>query len=177
MLGLTPIAGAPTGDFHNDLLFIEKASIGGIVLGGTAEVIRIIQVDGVGGLLFGGSWPKTEGTAGTGYPIYGDFCYGDMPYIERQQEMEGGFIAGGQANYIREWNRVAEGGFVLGGSADYVRIWNRETVGGMIFGGYGDEQGDFSKLILATFLLKWPEAMFVPPSEKWDIPNILRSLE
>lgn len=177
MLSLTPIAGAPTSDFHNDLLFTEAVSRGGAVVGGTAAIIRILQVEGVAGAVAGGSFTKSYGGVGVGFPIYGDLSYGDMPYLERQGEMEGGAVAGGTSPFLTVRTESAVGGALAGGEAPYVRIWNQESVGGALGGGWGDEDGDFSKIITATFSLRWPEALFVPPSERWDIPNILRSLE
>ena len=178
MLGLTPTAGAPIADFHNDLLFTEAVGLGGAVVGGTGAVIRIVSVlPNIGGAVAGGSSPDTRGAIGTGYPIYGDFCYGDMPYLERQQEMEGGMVAGGAADFLRVRVDSSDGGAIVGGVANYIRIWCQVSNGGSLGGGWSDEDGDFSKVISVEFVLKWPEALFVPPSERWDINNVLRSIE
>ena len=177
MLSLTPIAGAPTSDFHNDLLFIEKVASGGAVAGGACIAVRILQVHGVGGATAGGSSPEAHGSGGSGYPIYGDIGYGDMPYLERQFTMQGGAIVGGTADIQQIRQEVAVGGAIAGGLAPYIRIWCQVATGGALGGGWSDEDGDFSKIITVEFLLNWPEVLFVPPSERWDIPNILRSLE
>ena len=177
MLGLTPTSGAPISDFHNDLLYTESVSTGGAIAGGTVEVIRVLQIEGGAGAVAGGSSPESHGETGTGYPIYGDVGYGDMPYLERQAEMEGGAVVGGVADFLTVRSEVASGGALAGGLADYIRIWNQVATGGALGGGWSDEDGDFSKIIAVEFLLKWPEVLFVPPSERWDIPNLLRSLE
>lgn len=177
MLGSSPISDFSIGDFTSGSLYDVYVTVGGAVAGGACDVVRVLQVLGVGGATAGGSSPEAHGSGSSGYPIYGDIGYGDMPYLERQFTMQGGAIVGGTADIQQIRQEVAVGGAIAGGLAPYIRIWCQVATGGALGGGWSDEDGDFSKIITVEFLLNWPEVLFVPPSERWDIPNILRSLE
>jgi len=175
----TPIYGSVNYGTDDTVSLFKKvfASSGGIA-GGASDVIRIESMIPVGGAVGGGASSEILGLLGAGgYPMYGDVCYGDMPYLLRQFESVGGAIAGGKADINITRPSMSIGGAIFGGASAYVRIWSWESVGGFIGGGWGDEDGDFSKVVYATFIFRQPEVIFVGPSERWDIPNILRSLE
>lgn len=179
MIGSFPISDSPISDFVSGSLYVEFVSEAGFIIGGTVDGYgKEKGYDSTGGLLVGGAFVSRVGAilAG-GYPIYGDVLLGDMPYLVRQTESVGGFVFGGEADYVRNYPYTFAGGFVVGGECEYTRVSYYNALGGFVVGGYGDEEGDFSKVILVYFSLKWPECLFVPPSERLDIPNILRSLE
>ena len=180
MLGLTPTAGAPIADFHNDLLFKQVTFAAGALLGGTTMPIGFkIHLTSVGGGLIGGAtvWRQGYLTPG-GYPMYGDLCYGDMPYLIRQTESVGGAIGGGQAGILRTAQRDFEGGALVGGELEYVRVWCRTIEGGFVGGGYFPLDGDFSKMVNVTFYFSTPLTLFSTALDKTDITDFVqRSLD
>jgi hypothetical protein len=132
--------------------------------------------EGDKGFVVGGATVWTFGvlTAG-GYPMYGDLCYGDMPYLLRQFEFTGGAIFGGDADYSRRRSDVSAGGLVLAGLADYYRLWNKEGEGGWLLGGWAPVDGDFSKYVKCLFGFKAPRVIFVMAADKSDIEALVRS--
>lgn len=110
-----------------------------------------------------------------------NFCFGVACFGEGFEPPEkvglGGAIAGGVADIYHDLVFVSLGGAVFGGEVPRLASAIRVSSGGFIAGGEFYYEGDFDKVVSCTFLFKAPEVLFVPPSERWDIPRLMKELE
>jgi hypothetical protein len=110
-----------------------------------------------------------------------NLCFGVGAFGEGVNPPEkvavGGAIAGGAADFYHDLVFVSLGGAVLGGEVPRLANAIRVATGGCLFGGESDYEGDMDKVVSVTFLFKAPETLFVPPSERWDIPRLMKELE
>lgn len=179
MIASSPISDFSIADFTSGSLYLVATSAGGSIAGGSSNGYEKTRVAvPTAGAVGGGAFVWTYGvlTAG-GYPMYGDLCYGDMPYLLRQSESVGGAVAGSanddDAVYSRLWVKAADGGALVGGLAEYFRLWNKEPEGGALAGGWALLDGDFSKTMRVLFGFKAPRVIFVMSADKSDIEDLV----